>query len=146
MALLTYLVVLTVFAQVILTFIVLLKMRSVRYAAYKRGDVQMAEISVNHQAWPEEVRQVQNNYINQFELPVLFYMAAALVLIFGLESWIFVLLGLGFVVSRYIHAYIHTGTNHIPTRFKAFLAGFICVVLQWVYLFIMITYAFIITM
>ncbi len=37
-------------------------------------------------------------------------------LIFVVMAWIFVLL-------RLAHAYVHTTSNHVPTRFKVFAAG-----------------------
>lgn len=142
MPLVTYLIVLSLVVQVGLTFFVLLKMRAVRYKAYKDGLVKISDVAVNNNAWPENVRLVQNSYANQFELPVLFYAAVLLVLNLGFELWLFAILCWGFVISRIVHVAIHTGDNHVPKRFKAFLVGFIMVVLQWVYILFYSTYAF----
>lgn len=142
MPLVTYLIVLSLIVQVALTFFVLFKLRAVRYKAFKSGQVKIAEIAINNNAWPEDVRLVQNSYINQFELPVLFYVAVLLVLNLGFELWLFAILCWGFVISRIIHAAIHTGDNHVPRRFKAFLVGFIMVALQWIYILFYATYAF----
>ncbi len=139
MALMTLLLIWAVFAQAMLAMIVLLKMRSARVRAYKESSVSLEEIAVNSSAWPDYVRKIQNNYANQFELPVLFYLACTMTLIFGIENLLFVVISWVFVVSRYVHMIIHTGSNRIRNRFRVFLIGMICVVLQWLYIIITTT-------
>jgi hypothetical protein len=143
MSFVSYLILLSVIVQVGLTFAILLKMRAVRYRAIKDGQVRIGDIAVNHAAWPDNVRAVQNNYANQFELPVLFYVAVLLVLNLGFELWLFAILCWAFVASRIVHALIHTGDNHVPRRFMAFLFGFVVLALQWLYILFYSTYAFI---
>ena len=46
-------------------------------------------------------------------------------LIFVVMAWIFVLLRIG-------HAYIHTTSNHVPTRFRIFAAGVLVLLLMWI--------------
>lgn len=122
------------FAQVVLTVVVLLKMRKARVKAFIDNKMTKEQIAVNHDAWPEEVRKIQNNYTNQFEIPVLFFIACVIVLMFGLEGLPFVLLAWAFVIARIVHMVIHTGSNKIKFRFRAFLASLICVILQWFYI------------
>ncbi len=145
MSLLTYLLVWSIFLQVALTFVVLFKMRFVRVRAFKESGIKMSDIAVSPEAWPDYVRKVQNNYINQFEMPVLFYVACALVLIFSVESWLFVILAFVFVISRIVHMLIHTGSNRIKYRFTAFLVGVICVMAQWGYILFIATNAYLIS-
>lgn len=142
MSLLTYLLVWSIFLQIILTFVVLFKMRFVRVRAFKESGIKMADIAVTPEAWPDYVRKVQNNYINQFEVPVLFYLACSLVLIFSVESLLFVILAFVFVISRVVHAFIHTGSNRIKYRFSAFFVGVICVMAQWGYIMFIVTNAY----
>lgn len=144
MSLLTYLLVWSIFLQVILTFVVLFKMGFARARAFKETGIKMADIAVNSGAWPDDVRKVQNNYANQFELPVLFYLACSLVLIFSVESWLFVILAFVFVISRAVHMFIHTGSNRIKYRFNVFLVGVICVMAQWGYIMFIATNAYLI--
>lgn len=142
MSLLTYLLVWSLFLQVILSFAVLFKMRFVRVRAFKESGIKMQDIAVTPEAWPDYVRKVQNNYINQFEVPVLFYLASSLVLIFSVESLLFVILAYAFVLSRVVHAVIHTGSNRIKYRFTAFLVGVVCVMAQWAYIMFIVTNAY----
>lgn len=142
MPLLTLLIIWSMFAQVALTVVVLLKMRKARVKAFIENNMTKEQIAVNHDAWPEEVRKIQNNYANQFEIPVLFFIASVIVLMFGLEGLLFVVLAWAFVIARIVHMVIHTGPNKIKFRFRAFLASLICVVLQWLYIVGMATLAY----
>ena len=36
-----------------------------------------------------------------------------------------------FVLSRLVHAYIHTGTNYVRHRFNAFAAGVFILLAMW---------------
>ena len=145
MPLTTYLLLWAVFAQVVLTFAVLFKMRFARMRAFKEAGVTLAEIAVAPEAWPADVRKVQNSYGSQFELPVIFYLACVIVLVFSVESWLFVILGWLFVISRIVHMLIHTGSNRIKYRFSAFLFGLFCVMFQWAYIMFVATNAYLIS-
>ena len=142
MPLLTLLLIWAVFLQVCLTLFILFKMRGVRVRAFQEGAVTIEQVAVDHSVWPDYVRKVQNSYISQFELPVLFYLSCILVLIFGMEDWVIIILSWLFVASRFVHFYIHTGTNRIKHRFRAFAAGLACVAIQWIYIMVMFTYTY----
>lgn len=132
MTLVTLLLILAMFAQVCLVMVVLLKMRSARVKAIKDGVITMERAAIDPMAWPLDVRKIQNNYINQFEIPVLFFVAC-LVLINSIGvGWVSVILSWIFVISRWVHMFIHTGSNRIKYRFKAFLVGMICVSALWI--------------
>lgn len=143
MTFLTLLLVWALFLQVVLTVLVLLRMRKVRFKAFADGLVTKEQIKVDSSAWPDHVRQVQNSYTSQFELPVLFYVVCILVLMFGLESWAFIGLAWAFVISRAVHMVVHTGSNKIKTRFLSFVAGLFFVTLQWLYVVGISTLAYI---
>ena len=42
-------------------------------------------------------------------------------------SWIFVL-------ARIAHAYIHTTSNHVPTRFNVFAVGVLVLLIMWIWI------------
>ena len=132
MTLVTLLLILAMFAQVILTLSILLRMRTVRVKAFKDGSVTMDKIAVDHAAWPDDVRKVQNSYISQFEMPVLFYIACLVSMNATGVGWISVILAWIFVISRWVHMFIHTGSNRIKYRFKAFIVGMLCVAAFWI--------------
>ncbi|MGE4314225.1 MAG: MAPEG family protein [Pseudobdellovibrionaceae bacterium] len=136
----TLLLLWAIFAQGFLAILILFRLRTVRVAAFRNGEVK--EIARYDPAgWPEKARNVQNAYANQFEMPVLFYVACLLALQFGQTGWLMVVFAWAFVVTRYIHAGVHVTTNKIRHRFPAFLAGVICLIVIWVYLALTITLA-----
>ena len=51
---------------------------------------------------------------------------------FGMVILLVAVLAWIFVVSRFVHAYIHTTSNHVPTRFNAFAVGAIVLLLMWI--------------
>ncbi len=63
---------------------------------------------------------------------MLFYVLTILAIATRHADFLFVAMAWVFVVTRLIHAYIHTGTNYVPHRFNAFAAGVIVLLLMWV--------------
>jgi len=94
----------------------------VRIPMIVRGEVRVREIALSRTAWPEREKQVSNAVDNQFQLPVLFHVACLLSLAFG-SGPLEVVLALAFVLSRYVHAFIHVTSNHVIRRFWAYTAG-----------------------
>lgn len=138
----TKLLILAMFAQVVLTVFVLVKMRAARVKAKREGKVTLDQIAVSPENWPPEVRKIQNAYANQFELPVLFFAGVLLALQFSLNDWVVVILSWLFVASRWVHALVHTGSNYIPTRFRAFFFGLVVLAILWVYIVFRVVFSF----
>jgi hypothetical protein len=70
-------------------------------------------------------------YMNLLELPVLFYVVCLLMLSTGRFDSVQVSLAWLFVVTRYVHAFIYIGFNHVPIRLAAFLTGFFTLAVIW---------------
>jgi hypothetical protein len=87
---------------------------------------------LRQQRWPARTTQVANCFHNQLELPLLFYVLVAFILITSTNSLIFVILAWVFVLSRLVHAYIHTGSNEVRARSLAIGVGAIALVAMWV--------------
>ncbi|MFN3867477.1 MAG: MAPEG family protein [Hyphomicrobiaceae bacterium] len=130
---------LPVFVQVAMTLVLLTMTGRARVGAIKQGEVRMADVALGQSAWPPRVMQMSRAYQNQFELPLLFYVAVVIALITKQADIIVVVLAWVFVALRIVHAYIHVTSNHVPTRFNAFLAGMIVLSLMWIYLAIQST-------
>lgn len=118
------------FVQFALTVYVLARMGQGRVRAVRSRQVKRADIDTKS-AYSETVQKFANNYVSQFELPVLFY--AVLVFALATELIDFVLIGLAwaFVGSRLVHSFVHTGSNRIARRFKVFVAGLVFLVGMW---------------
>jgi hypothetical protein len=83
-------------------------------------------------AWPKPALLASNAFQNQFEFPLLFYLVVVLTLVTGKAGLLFVVLSWMFVVSRYIHAWVHVTSNHIPCRASAFGVGLLILLVMWV--------------
>jgi hypothetical protein len=102
-----------------------------RTRALKRKDVRMADIALGQMNWPPRVAQISNAYRNQFELPVLFFVLAALAIATGQVTTVLVVLAWVFVAFRVLHAVIHTGSNYVPNRFYAFAGSVFSLIAMW---------------
>ena len=121
-----------VFLQVGLTFWALVRMGSVRVASVKAKEVTFGDVALDTRNYPDGVRKVSNNVINQFETPVLFYAVVAMALATGTANWPVAVGAVIFVASRYVHHMIHVGSNHVRKRFNAFLVGLIGLLIAWI--------------
>jgi len=115
-------------AQVAWTIIVGILMGRSRAASVKNRDVKIGQVALGNDAWPDKVKAVGNNYANQFETPVLFYVLCGVAIYVGATGWLTVALAWIYVATRIGHTYVHIGTNHVPTRFNIFLAGMLTLV------------------
>jgi len=127
------LILLPVFAQVLLTFVMLFFTGRSRVAAVSSGAVKIKDVALGQKTWPARAQQFSNNYQSQFELPLLFYVLCVLVLVTRQVDVVQLVLAWLFVVLRVAHTYIHTTSNFVPTRFRFFVAGFFVLVASWVY-------------
>ena len=123
-----------VFAQMLLTFVLMLGMGLARQRALRERRVALPDIALDSSRWPEESRKFANCYTNQFELPVIFYALCLAALQTGKADYLMVLLAWCFVVTRFIHAYIHTGSNNVRHRGGAFALGFLIALIMLVLL------------
>ena len=119
-----------VFAQIILTFALLMAMGWARRKAMLTQGIRYGDIAIDSARWPEEARKVANSYSNQFELPLIFYVLCLVALITGKADFLMVVLAWAFVATRVVHALIHTGPNKVPLRAGIFAAGMVILVIM----------------
>ncbi len=123
-----------VFAQIALTFGVLLKVGTSRAAAVKAREVKISDIALSGEAWSNNIKKTSNNYNNQLQMPVLMYAAVAFCIMLDKVDLVAIVLAWAFVISRYAHAIIHIRSNHVVRRFKVFLTGGFILMALWVWL------------
>jgi hypothetical protein len=120
------------FAMVALAFVLLFWTLILRLRVLRRGEVTPHQVALREQAWPPYVIQIGNAFHNQLELPMLFYVAVLLALVTNsLDVIIYVLMWM-FVISRYVHTYIHATYNRLDHRTAVFMLGAIALLLIWV--------------
>lgn len=124
-------VLLPVFAQVILTFVVGYMLAFRRINVLKSGTVRAKSIALREPNWPDDIRKFENNLLNQFEFPVLFYVLMILLLITRKADIILMTLAWIFVALRIVHAYVHLTSNRISLRGPLFILGVVVLTIMW---------------
>jgi hypothetical protein len=119
--------------QVFLTLAVLWVMGMARQHSIRERGQTIEDMALAGDAdWSDEALKRNNNYKNQFELPVLFYAACLFALELKIvDAWV---LGLAsaFALTRVVHAVVHIGPNIVLYRGSAFLAGYVVLALLWI--------------
>ena len=127
-----HMVLLPVFVQVALTFGLLFWMAYTRRTSLSRGELKVRDIALRQPAWPARATQASNSFDSQFQIPLLFYVLVILAWITKQADLLFVVMAWIFVLSRLAHAYVHTTSNHVPTRFNIFSLGVIVLLIMWI--------------
>lgn len=122
-----------VFAQVLLTFILIFWMAWERFVAVREGKVVQGAPGTRP-IWTGRAAQVSNAYHNQLEIPILFYAVAAFATMAGATGWPMTGLAWAFVGFRSLQAAIHSTYNTVAHRFLAFLASVVVLAAMWVLL------------
>jgi hypothetical protein len=124
-------VLLPLFVQVILTFVLLFWAGHLRVGSVRRGAVKPRDVSLREPNWDKPTTQVTNAYHNQLELPLLFYVLTILAWITRQADLLFVVLAWVFVVLRIAHAYVHVTSNRLDHRFFAFVSSVVVLLVMW---------------
>src|ERR1700716_1438064 len=124
-------VLLPLFVEVILTFVLLFWMAFLRTSAITGGAIATRDIALREPNWPAYCPQVANAFHNQLELPLLFYVLTILAWDTHHAGTIFVALAWVFVILRVIQAVIHVTDNHVRRRGLAFILGAIVLAIMW---------------
>jgi len=119
-------------AMVALTYGVLVHTFVGRMRAVRAGAVRLSYFRVMQGEAPDAVLAGTRHFANLFEMPVLFYAVAVLVLALDIETPALIALAWTFVALRVIHTFIHLTYNNVRHRLAAFAAGNICVLAMWI--------------
>jgi hypothetical protein len=118
--------------QVALTFGLVLRLAVLRRGALRDGVIVPDQISLGQSNWPPQATQFANAFGNQFQLPILFYILCILAIITRQADYLFIVLAWLFVISRLVHAYIHTTYNKVEHRGLAFGLGCFTLMIMWI--------------
>ena len=129
-------VLLPVLVEVALVFVLLGLLAGARRAAMRAHGITGHDIALDDAAMPARARQIANCYANQFEMPVLFFLAVIFGIVLHQTGWLFVLIEWAFVACRIVHAVIHTGANVVQLRGLAFLGSAAATALLWTLIFV----------
>ena len=124
-----HIIFLPMLAHMFLTFLLFGLLNSVKNRSKKAGTVDLQRRALFADAWPADVIKVNNCIKNQFELPMLFYGLSLILWATNFVNVITLSLAIIFVFTRYIHAYIHTGSNVVKRRALVYKIGAVALVL-----------------
>jgi hypothetical protein len=119
------------FVQIILTLLLLYGMAGLRGTALRSGKVRAEDMELQTSGWPARATQFGNSFRNQFELPVLFYVAVLVAWITRKADLLFVVLSWLFVLSRIGHALVHVTVNRVPLRGGVYAIGGVILTILW---------------
>lgn len=120
-------------AMVALVVFVVVRIARSRIRAVRRRDISVGFYKLYQGSEePDELRALRRHFANLFELPILFYVACIVAYVSVQVDIFLVLLAWLFVVSRYVHSYIHLTSNIVIYRFRVYGIGLAVLVLMWV--------------
>ncbi len=125
-------ILLPLFVEVILTFVLLFWMAPLRTRDFSSGAVRPEDVALREPNWPKRTTQVANSFSNQFELPVLFYMLTILAYVTHQAGVLFVVLAWVFVIFRLLHSYVHVTSNIVRLRGSLFAVSAVVLAIMWV--------------
>ncbi|MCH8080165.1 MAG: MAPEG family protein [Nitrosomonadaceae bacterium] len=119
-------------AMVALVVFVVVRIARSRIRAVRRRDISVGFYKLYQGSEePDELRALRRHFANLFELPILFYVACIVAYVSVQVDIFLVLLAWLFVVSRYVHSYIHLTSNIVIYRFRVYGIGLAVLVLMW---------------
>jgi hypothetical protein len=127
----TQAILLPLFAEVILTFLLLFWLAPLRARDFKAGIARPDNVALREPNWSPQTLQVAYSFSNQFELPVLFYVLTILEYVTHNAGVAFVVLAWIFVVCRYLQAFVHVTSNRIRVRGAFFGVATLALVIMW---------------
>lgn len=121
-----------ILAQIILTTAIFFILAARKAQAIKAGTEDRAKAALDNKAWNESVVKASNNIDNQFQTPVLFYVLCLVLYQLQAVTLFSLSLAWAYALSRYLHAYIHVGSNYVPNRLRVFLFGCVMLIIMTV--------------
>jgi len=121
-----------VFAMFYLIAFVLARMAVMRFGAVARREMDPRFYRTYDEGQePSHMRVVTRHFINLFEVPVLFYVAVILTYVTDEVSYWLVGCAWAYVALRYVHTWVHLGTNDVLTRFRVYGVSGVVLLVMW---------------
>jgi hypothetical protein len=121
-----------VLAHMLLVCVLYMILGWCRWRAVASGEAKSDQFKVRTQE-PARSVAVSNNLMNQYELPVLFYVLCLGFFVTHGVSYVVVVLAWLFVLARCVHSFVHIAWNNIRYRGRSFGIGFLLVIVMAVW-------------
>ena len=128
----TQAILLPLFVEVVLTFVLLFWMAALRQVDFKSGIARQDNVALREPNWSRRTLQVSYSYANQLELPILFYVLTILEYVTHNAGFAFVIMAWIFVVCRILQALVHVTSNNLYLRGPFFGIGAVVLAIMWV--------------
>jgi hypothetical protein len=125
-------ILLPLFVEVILTFVLLFALAPLRARDFNSGKVREEDIALRQPNWSPRALQFAYSYSNQFELPVLFYVLTIFAFVTHRAGVVFVVLAWVFVIFRLLQAYVHVTSNRVRIRGAFFGISAAALAIMWI--------------
>ncbi len=123
------------FGMVLLTILVAIRMYLHRIGFMKTHRIHPQKVQTRTQSLEQLTdTRASDNYLNLFEMPVLFYLACITIYITNCNSRLLVALAWAYVIFRATHSIIHCSYNKVMHRFVAFVLSAIVLLFIWLIL------------
>jgi hypothetical protein len=122
---------LPVFVEVFLIFVLLFLMGKTRAESLSRNEATLDDVALDNRNYGPRARQFGNSFSNQFELPTLFFVLVAFILITRVGNLLLLVLAWVFVLARVAQAYVHTTSNDVMWRMRAYSLGAVVLFAMW---------------
>ena len=121
------------FAMFLLVAIVLVRLGTLRLGAINRREVRAKYYRHYLQDGSETDEMVftSRNFINLFEMPVLFFTISILIYVTNSVDLFFVVLAWIYVAGRYLHTLLHVTSNVVQRRFFVYNSTNVLLLLMW---------------
>ncbi|MBS0388198.1 MAG: MAPEG family protein [Proteobacteria bacterium] len=125
------------FAMVLLTIYVLVRLFRSRVGAVKSGQLAASYFRLYQGAVePESTAKNSRHFSNLFEAPTLFYAVCIAAMVTQQASVSMLVLAWAYVAARIVHAAIHMGPNRLRHRIRAYFISWLVLGAMWVNLVI----------
>jgi len=119
-------------AQGALVFGVLLLLMKRRITAIAARQTKMKYFRLfSGEGEPDAVTVVQRNFINQFEMPLMFFVVCLMAVVFDKVDDVMVYAAWSYVAIRWLHAVVHIAYNNVVTRFHIFMLSNLVLMFMW---------------
>ncbi len=120
-------------AHILLVFIVYGVLAAKRTEAVKTAGANIRDYKTRNNE-PEVSQNAANNLLSQFEAPVVFHVLCLSLYVTAGADWFMVIVAWLYVLTRYVHSYIHITMNKLRLRTLAFWPALLLLVIMWLWL------------
>jgi hypothetical protein len=124
-----------VFAMAGITFLVWLRLYMVRIPEMRRRRIHPQSVASSAaKLGAYEDTRASDNFVNLFEMPVLFYVAAFVAILGGAVAPVSLGLAWAYVALRAVHSLIQCTTNRVMHRFTVYSISSLVLLALWIWL------------